>query len=330
MTTTNTTRKALLEEAVANVTREVSAEELIGPPNASFIQELAKKAASYESFKTDFVQAVEESIFSEGLLFDSEECLVSEVNEFLAEKGEEMTSWEELCENELGEISVTGILDLLTSKTLNVAVCIGTEAEQNMDMNSIMSLSHLAPYYDGDTKYVRERADNGLVWFMSQQGSTPEEIAVASLGFYDDAPAGLSRDVAEELLNDTSEALSEWTFLMTLTADDYARLLLSEDTAVWNIGKPMCGTFNEWSGCGGIFEVTPKKDVLLPKSLIRDIKVEDGNNGGYTPNDVYGDMYSEDDVDDISECVDRTEQVVVNLDGITAAIAKILESEECE
>lgn len=183
--------------------------------------------------------------------------------------------------------------ELLEKTELDVNITFATNQEQNYDMGSIVGAygSYNLPDKETCTAYL----DNALTYLINQQGYTSEKIYdrlfenpdgwVTTNNFVD--------SVVNEIINNSSEAMSELCVLVKMNAKEYLEMvekLRNKDNFTVKFSKEsIVGIFNEWSGCGGPFEISLEKDFLVPSTMIRELMLDDAA-GKYTCNvgSVYG------------------------------------------
>lgn len=187
--------------------------------------------------------------------------------------------------------------DLLRLTRIKVNVMFGTEKEQNYDMSSIVSSfgSWHEPYIDSVNEDI---LDNAVTYFIHQQGHTVEEVYCCLFdnprGFKDvnkDEDNSFAKAIVNEMVNNSSEAMSELTALIELSGEDiltfFDMIENQENYLVFDKNTDM-GIFNEWSGCGGLLEFQLDKPFVVPTSMVRDIQIEGAKNYNYSVDQVYG------------------------------------------
>lgn len=183
---------------------------------------------------------------------------------------------------------------LLKQTSLCLTIKLGTAQEQNYDMSSIISAYGCwrMPY----TEDMNEKAfDNALTYLIHQQGHSIKDIfdcLVASpRGFEDTDDGEFVKSVVNEIVNNSSEGLSEVVILLKLSGDDivdFFDTLIKKDCSFqipFEQGVTL-GLFNEWDGCGSLLDIKLEKDFVFSPELIRDVGVsEDSDN---LVGEVYG------------------------------------------
>lgn len=199
--------------------------------------------------------------------------------------------WEDL--ESVGYQGIDLNLDqLLGQSELRVNVFFATEAEQNLDMGSIVDAfgnDYRMPDLD---RIDAEDLDNALSYLINQQGHSVTEV-------YDALANGGSADpfiesVHEEVTENSSEAMSELAALVRMDGNQMLVFLdaieRSEDSLVLPKDYATLGVFNQWSGCGGTLDIRLERDAVLPLSMVREFNIEGQREvpGSYTVDSVYG------------------------------------------
>lgn len=187
--------------------------------------------------------------------------------------------------------------EILRKSSFHVNVMFATAAERNFDMGSIVSAfgSWRAPDFEG-LKVYPEMMDNGLTYFVNQQGHSVQEVYDCLLnnlrGFGSGDEMNFVRSVVNDIVNNSSDAMSEVTALVKL--DGYELLELTEEVErgekYLTFDKDtMMGIFNEWSGTGGLLEFELEKPFVVPVSMVRNVQIEGAKSDwGYTVDSVFG------------------------------------------
>ncbi len=187
--------------------------------------------------------------------------------------------------------------EILRKSNFHVNVMFATPAERNFDMGSIVSAfgSWRAPDFEG-VKVYPEMMDNGLTYFVNQQGHSVKEVYDCLLnnlrGFGSNDKMNFVRAVVNDIVNNSSDAMSEITALVKL--DGYELLELFEEAEkgekYLTFGKDtMMGIFNEWSGTGGLLEFELEKPFVVPTSMVRNVQIEGAKSDwGYSVDSVFG------------------------------------------
>lgn len=228
------------------------------------------------------------------------------------------------------------IKDLLRNSRLCVNVMFGTDKERNFDMGSIVSSygnDYQTPFEDWSVN--EEDYDNALTYLIHQQGHTVKEVLSCLLhnprGFNDTDK--FVDSVVNDIVNNSSEAMSELTALIELSGEDITTffdtiakgnsyLVFNEDTDI--------GIFNEWSGCGGLLEINLDKPFVIPADMVRGFQIEGAKKPyEYTVNEVYG-LVGSCWKDTLTYTDKAPELVQENLKETISEFEKILEKEELE
>lgn len=184
--------------------------------------------------------------------------------------------------------------DLLDNTELHLNVMFATKQEQNYNMSSIVTAfgSWKEPCPRDKTDF-----DNALTYLIHQQGHTVQEVYDCLFanprGFSFDYQTNFVESVADDIVNNTSEACSELCVLIKLSGQDiltFFDMILKNDYYIKFGTDVELGVFNEWSGCGGTLDINLEKDFVVPVNMIRNIQIEGAGkeNNGYTVNSVYG------------------------------------------
>lgn len=175
--------------------------------------------------------------------------------------------------------------ELLEKTELDVNITFATDQEQNYDMGSIVGAYGSYAFPDEDT--CSTYLDNALTYLINQQGYTSKNIYDR---LYENPEGWTTTDnfvdsVVNEIVNNSSEAMSELCILVKMNAKEYlemiAKLRNKENFNLKFNKKSVVGIFNEWSGCGGPFEISLEKDFLVPSTMIRELMLDDAT-GKYT------------------------------------------------
>lgn len=186
----------------------------------------------------------------------------------------------------------TNIEQLLNQSSFRVNVFFATEPEMNYDFSSIVD-SFGNDYRDFDPDSIEaDRLDNALSYLVNQQGHSVSEVYSAlEKGESDNA---FIKSVQEEITENSSEAMSEVAALVRMDGQQLLDFLEKRDAGHGTLVLPKdyatIGIFNEWSGCGGMLDIQPEKDVVMPLSMAWNFNIEGqrSHSNGYTVDDVYG------------------------------------------
>lgn len=201
--------------------------------------------------------------------------------------------------------------DLLRNTEIDLNIFIATDHEQDRDMGGIIDAfgSYRLP-----DEVDEDDIDNALSWLVKQQGHKISEV----YSCLNENPRGFSlkhkcsfiESVVDEIVNNTSEAMSEVAFLVKLKGADIFDFFTSvtERKSLKLEKNVMCGIFNEWSGCGGTLDIVLEKDVIVPCSMIRAIQFDDSVDMNSGIGNVYG-LGSDAWTESASFCDDETVQL---------------------
>lgn len=208
---------------------------------------------------------------------------------------EKCNIYEDLQRNGYNGISLN-LKELLDNSTFYFNIMLATEQERNYDMGSIVT--SFGTYHFPDYDYLNEQdLDNALTYLIHQQGYTCKEyfdiLENNSEGFSTNYKCNFIESIVDDVVNNTSEAMSELTVLVKMNGKKAIEFLNYLDNKEENqnlIFNKNCeiGIFNEWAGCGGLLEIKLEKDFIVPKNMIRRFQIEGAKNQGYTVDEVYG------------------------------------------
>lgn len=199
------------------------------------------------------------------------------------------------------EVGYNGIdvnLDTLLDKSeFCVNVMFATNTERNYDMGSIVNAFGCwrKPYFDYLLNNVDD-LDNALTYLIHQQGHSVKEVYECLLnnpiGFGCRDKLDFAKSVVNDIVNNSSDALSELTALIKLDGNEFFELLEAvekEEKYLTFRTDTEIGIFNEWSGCGGLLEIQLDKPFVVPASMVRNVQIEGAkDNFGCTVYEVYG------------------------------------------
>lgn len=185
-----------------------------------------------------------------------------------------------------------GLDQLLGQSELRVNVFFATEAEQNLDMGSIVDAfgnDYRSPDLD---RIDAEDLDNALSYLVNQQGHSVTEVydALANGG----SANPFIESVNEEVTENSSEAMSELAALVRMDGNQMLDFLDAIERGTDSLVLPKdyatIGVFNQWSGCGGTLDIRLERDAVLPLSMVREFNIEGQRevSGSHTVDSVYG------------------------------------------
>lgn len=186
--------------------------------------------------------------------------------------------------------------EILGKSEFCINVMFGTEREQDYDMSSIVTSfgSYRGPDFDYLAEYP-DYLDNALTYFIHQQGHSVKEIYDCLLdnprGFGSDEEMNFAKSIVDDIVNNSSEAMSELCALVKLNGKELLELFWATEHNMeyLSFGKDTdIGIFNEWAGTGGLLEFKLDKPFVVPASMVREIQLEGANNRGYSVDQVYG------------------------------------------
>lgn len=224
-----------------------------------------------------------------------ENCLLAD----LSSAGEEVNEGWESAQSVWDDLESAGyrgvdlnLGQLLGQSELRVNVFFATEAEQNLDMGSIVD-AFGNDYRSSDLDRLdAEDLDNALSYLVNQQGHSVTEVYDAlAQGGHDDP---FIKSVHEEITENSSEAMSELAALVRMDGQQMLDFLDAIERGTDSLVLPKdyaaLGVFNQWSGCGGTLDIQLEKDAVLPLSMVREFNIEGQKEvpGSYTVDSVYG------------------------------------------
>lgn len=224
--------------------------------------------------------------------------------------------------------------ELLERTILKVNFTFATEQEQNYDMGSIVRA--YGSYYLRDTDHATEYVDNALTYLIRQQGHKVTEVYQ---GLFDN-PMGwvitgnFIDSVANEIVNNNSESMSELCILVKMNAKAYLEMcaaLKEKKPFYLKFSKnSVVGIFNEWSGCGSLFGIELEKDFIVPSEYIREIMLDDAvGKYTYSVGRTYN-MSTEAWKDTVSYTEEAVELMEENLNDINKFLNQISVSAELQ
>lgn len=186
--------------------------------------------------------------------------------------------------------------EILGKSEFCVNVMFGTETEQDYDMGSIVT--SFGSYRGPDFDYLAENVDyldNALTYFIHQQGHSVKEVYDCLIdnprGFGSAEEMNFAKSIVDDIVNNSSEAMSELCALVKLNGKELFELFWATEHNMeyLSFGKDTdIGIFNEWAGTGGLLEFKLDKPFVVPAGMVREIQIEGAKNSGYTVDQVYG------------------------------------------
>jgi hypothetical protein len=147
-----------------------------------------------------------------------------------------------------------------------------------------------SPEYD----MLEDVIDNSLTYLIHQQGHSIKEyydcLAKNPGGFGLDHKSTFIESCVDDCVNNSSDAMSVIVALTRLNAQETYNLfkLQKEGNGYLEFSTDTtCGTFNAWSGSGGL-SIELEKPLIMPVAYIDRIQVEGADNGDYTVDEVFG------------------------------------------
>lgn len=174
---------------------------------------------------------------------------------------------------------------ILRQSKIRINLMFATEQEKNQDMGSIIHAfgnDYRLPFANWSVS--EKDYDNALTYLIHQQGYTVKEMLICLLKDDYDKHDALIASIFHEIANNSAEAMSELTALVSLSGNDIIRFftVLLKGEGYFAFGPDaVIGLFNEWNGSGSMFEIELEKTFVVPISMIREIQVE-GVNPLYT------------------------------------------------
>lgn len=279
---------------------------------------------AYKKYKEEGFEKIEDYLEDQllNMNYDYDSYMISQILHDLKEEdfyNKEFKKWfndkcdiyEDLYENGYNGIDVN-LTSLLKNANFHFNIMFATDEEKNYDMGSIVTSfgTYHSPYYE----YLeKDNFDNALTYLIHQQGHTCkeyiDELENQPNGFEKGCNCKFIESIVEDVVNNTSEAMSELTVLVNMDGEEAIEFLNyledKQNNRNLKIDKECeIGLFNEWAGCGGLLEIELEKDFIVPKNMILGFQIEGGYNNGYTVDEVYGLINS-----CWRECLDYTEEM---------------------
>lgn len=187
--------------------------------------------------------------------------------------------------------------EILDKSEFCVNVMFATDTERDYDMGSIVT--SYGSYRGPDFDYLANNADvldNALTYLIHQQGHSVKEVYDCLLGnprgFGSDEEMNFAKSVVDDIVNNSSEAMSELCALVKLNGKDLLELfhVTEHNMEYLTFAKNTdIGIFNEWAGTGGLLEIKLDKPFVVPSSMVRNIQIEGAETSwGYSVDSVYG------------------------------------------
>lgn len=186
--------------------------------------------------------------------------------------------------------------EILGKSSFRINVMFATDAERNYDMGSIVNA--FGSYRDPDFEYLAENIDvldNALTYFIHQQGHSVKEVYDCLLdnprGFGSEAEMDFAKAIVNDIVNNSSEAMSEITALIKLDGKEFLEFFdtVENERGYLTFAKNTdIGIFNEWSGTGGLLEFELDKPFVVPAAMVRGVQIEGAKNINYSVDSVYG------------------------------------------
>lgn len=149
--------------------------------------------------------------------------------------------------------------------------------------------SHV-PHYNGTTEPMHESAS--ILWLTKQQGYTEQQLYAALERKIGPDPKTFLGSVRQEIENATCSMLA-LVFLLKMTVNELItlnELIKGEEEGSVVIDKN-CSSIGlyDWSyGGGGVLDIQPEKDIVLPLKYIRSPVLPDGKEIGHSIANCYG------------------------------------------
>ncbi len=103
------------------------------------------------------------------------------------------------------------------------------------------------------------------------------------------------KSMLQEVNNQIIDYMRTFTFLATVTIEDYFKLKSGDYKSITFNKDVMCGLYNPWNGSGSLLEIELEKGVTVQKKNIYQVQLEgakEKNCGGYKVDEVYGLVHS--------------------------------------
>lgn len=187
--------------------------------------------------------------------------------------------------------------DILGKSEFKVNLMFATDTERNYDMGSIVNA--FGSWRDPDFEYLSKYPDvldNAVTYFIHQQGHSVKEVYDCLIdnprGFGSNEEMSFAKAIVNDMVNNSSDGLSELCALVSLDGKGYFELLEAVEKGEENLSfskDTMLGVFNEWTGGGGLLEFQLDKPFVVPVSMVRNIQVEGAKEDySYTVDQIFG------------------------------------------
>lgn len=186
--------------------------------------------------------------------------------------------------------------EILNKSEFHINVMFATDAERNFDMGSLVTA--FGSWRDPDFEHLSEYPeylDNALTYFIHQQGHSVKEVYDCLIdnprGWGSGADLSFAQAIVNDIVNNSSDAMSELTALVKLDGIEFLELVeaVEKGQEYLTFGtNTYIGIFNEWSGTGGLLEFELDKPFVVPTSMVRGVQIEGAENANYSVDSVYG------------------------------------------
>jgi len=158
-------------------------------------------------------------------------------------------------------------------------IMLGCKDEGNSDFGNLRLLQRIMSGEEDISEADYAIGNNALSWLVRQQGYTMDDVIKGKPGFC----ASVQEEIAA--ISNVQNALA---VCLRLHPDEIEQLAKNDGKNVRISKEAVIGCFAPWAGGGSLMNITLEKDIVLPKSMINSIQIEEANNREYTVNSVYG------------------------------------------
>ena len=157
-------------------------------------------------------------------------------------------------------------------------IILGCGDEGNSDYGNIYTLrAMMYGETDVDPDVIE---NNSLSWLIRQQGHTLADII--------EGKAGFCASVKDEIF-ECAHVMNAVTICLRLTPEEVEKVAQNDGMNVCIDKGATIGLFAPWVGGGSLMEIALKKDIVIPKSMINRIQIEEArNNSECTVDSVFG------------------------------------------
>lgn len=164
--------------------------------------------------------------------------------------------------------------ELVVNGSVNINITLAYNGEANVDFSSISKLTniHVSKHYPEE--YV---VSNAITWLIHQQGYTLADL-------FSGVKSPFLDSVRTELVNNRSD-MTALTLCVNVSKKNLEEIVLNGDNFVLSHNMN-CGIFDMWYGTSSCMNIILEKDVVVPSSMLFNIKVEGSNDAKCTVGQV--------------------------------------------